>query len=281
VNTPKLKVDIVAGKLPKALQELLLDIKSAVANKKLGVLDTVPLTGPCPISSEENRFVLQDNWKRLVLCTYDEKPLIIKLFNPGSAIRRFHYRHLRKNPLINSYELHEQLLNSGVTVPKVYACGYANSNNLMAFSFLVMEDLRHFPNIDQYLNSALQADSRKNIVAKYIGNKLATAHNIGFFHGDIKPYHVYVDSGDRWMWIDLDDSQIVNPISRKLRIKNLYQTYRYLLKPIAENEVDGFLEAYIESCNPKFSEDIDSIKQEMLAHYDKRIKRAIRRGQRV
>jgi tRNA A-37 threonylcarbamoyl transferase component Bud32 len=278
MNTSKLLIDIVSGEFPEGLEELLLDIKSAVANKKLGVLDTVTQQGICPNNNSENRFVLKDDWKRLVLCTYDEKPLIIKLFNPGSALRRIHYRYLTTNPLIRGYKLHQQLLEAGVTVPKVFACGYVCSNKTPLYSFLVMEDLRHFPNINEYLNSALQADSRKNIVAKYIGNKLASAHNLGFFHGDIKPYHVYVDSGDRWLWIDLDDSKILNPLPHKERVTNLYQTYRYLLKPFAENEIDDFLEAYLESVEPKMNGDKEQIKQEILVHYQKRIKRAERKG---
>ena len=71
------------------------------------------------------------------------------------------------------------------------------------------------------------------------------------------------------LWIDLDDSELRKSLSYRQCMINLYQSWRYLLRPHGINEPDEFIRSYLGFYKKKLP-NAERIIRDVSAYFTKR-----------
>lgn len=243
------------------------------------------------------RHALQ-NKKRVVLATQnlkDEK--IIKLSRRRRTPHWLPIRALKKSSPHYQWSIMNEANARGINTVTFEACGELQFLNGAAFTFSVMKSLRTLPTLPEYL-STLTFDETDNAQGVATASSLCArilldAHRRGFFHSDIKGYHLLVDAASSptlsWIWLDLDDVQLCSRLSQAQVVENLYQMWRYVLEPLGRQSLEVFLEHYLRLYKGQAAVEMltsikrmDTSKLQSLvdAHYRRRVARASRRKAR-
>ena len=246
---------------------LLSNVSGAVESQSLEVLKAVAYGGE---SGHFEDAPTVSTWKRAIVSPVSSN-IVFKLFFPRLLHRRLYYSYLPVNPIHNAYQIHQKLSDTGVRTLKSSAYGYLAGAGSNHFWFIALERLASVISYEEYAKKYIannsQSNTRRNSAQKnlitYVAQRLSDAHNEGFYHEDLKPYHIFIDKASdaiyqdptltsKWLWIDLDDSEVSSgsksEIPYRRRIINLYQSWRYLLLPYGIDRPDGFVSAYLSSC---------------------------------
>lgn len=161
-----------------------------------------------------------------------------------------YYNFVRRDPLLNAYRIHLQLHQSTTIQTSKALCWY--KENRYQFSTLVLEFLEnHIPIIDYLKNQLANGQLSKLQIMHWLALELATTHNQGFFHQDIKPSNLFVNQSSALVWIDLDQAIYQRQLSIEQRVNNLYYTIRYFIFPLDWEYALPFVESYCAYCRAK------------------------------
>lgn len=239
-------VSLHHGTLPPGLNHRLSDIEQLFAARQTHILSAVTQGSNNPLQAFKQRQL-----KRAVcLIEAEHKQYILKLFFLGNLPRRLFYRIFKGDPMRRAYTMHQQLQILSPSTPHAYCCGTIPT---ACCSFLILEPLTGVQPIAELIIPLI---SNPNSIAahrlvRWIAIETAYMHQTGFFHGDIKPSHLYVDTSTAttesfgsFVWIDLDRACFTKRLSTRARINNLYHLVRYCIAPLGWSFVAPFLETY-------------------------------------
>ena len=235
--------------------------------------------------------LIPGKWKRLVvLAETQQQSLVFKLFSPGTWPRRFYYQLCLREPYQHTFALHKRVKESPIRTVEAHCRGQVRDNGLLSYSFIAMEPLGEAVSTEEYIERFLSRNTTENNakthVVRWMAKRLAAMHDSGFFHDDIKPYHIFVDNKpdsiwvnpedtSDWIWIDLDGSLFSKELSLQQRVVNLSQFSRYFLDPMGVDCLDEFLSTYSELTNGRLPE-LSTLKQLVQKRSEKRLKRQAR-----
>ncbi len=285
------------GALAPDLKQELIRLEESIWKGDLEVVSAGPKSIRSAALSSENWNPSTPNrrpkWKRMILrAPKSNLNVVVKLSNEIGLIRRL-YRHvLPTDRNSKAFKFTRELKDSDVTTVPVHSYGHINENGLYRFSFMTMDEIDGLDTLvehlkSEHLKSGLEVTESGEKILRCLAEGLASAHNAGFFHGDIKPYHLYVGSGlgkthelspsiKDWVWIDLDDCLLSSSLTRRQRVINLYQIWRYFLVPLGEKDMDEFISIYLKR-SKEFTIEKGKLKQLVLRHYERRLRRDKRR----
>ena len=244
------------GTVAQEYLDLLQDIPASINKGSLEVINAVA----------SNRDVGQfENapdpkiWKRAIVSPLGSD-IVFKLFFPGSFPRRFYYHYLTENPIRQAYRIHQGLSKTDTRALPSFGYGCFRGKAVAKFWFIAIGRLSSVISFGEYAKRYL-ANAEDTLAAQtdlstYVAKRLADAHSSGFYHEDLKSYHIYIDDNadtsfsnlsqtSKWLWIDLDDSELRKSLSYRQCMINLYQSWRYLLRPHGINEPDEFIRSYL------------------------------------
>ena len=193
-----------------------------------------------------------NNWKRLVLEAPSHQ--IVKLFFPRTMARRFYYSKLRQDPSIAAYRLSIEAAKYGISVAEPIACGQASIPKKPFYSYFISRKISPgillSDYINQYLEKSKEKEKAKAEIFRAVTSHLSDFHLKKFYYYDIKPDHIFVNPEkenvlEELICIDIDDnSRFGKTISKKQRIKNLYQCWRFYIKPLELFSLETFVKEY-------------------------------------
>lgn len=257
-ESPRGVLILKRGALSDRLASNLLSFEDSLSSGSFEVLrrDGSSLASSCrefsPVS--EKRFVVR--------FSEDDEELVIKLSRFRRLLAQLPLRGLRRSAPEAQWAVMGHALQRGVRVAEIKASGLLYSSEFQApvFSFSVMKSLRALPDLTSYLMSILGSSPDKaaarTLIRTYLARKIAEAHMKGFFHSDLKGYHILVDTkgssapgSAEWIWLDLDDVRILRRLSERQCVENLYQLWRYVLMPIDPEGLEAFAEEYLRAAS--------------------------------
>ena len=177
-------------------------------------------------------------------------PRAVKFFTPLGYANRVYYA-VRASPSRQAHELTRRASSGPVMLPHSYGFIDLRDDRSLVRSAQVMELLSDLTSLGSYLSTRLkqagQDSTARRDVIDWLAKQLSSLHQAGFYHPDIKPYHVFVverSDTERLLLIDMDRARLTKALDIDQRAVNLYQLYRYALYDCSESERFHLMEAY-------------------------------------
>jgi len=149
----------------------------------------------------------------------------------------------------SAYRAGLELIERGVATPRPIACGWKMDGLRLERSFIATERIMDAPDLGAKAKKVLASgdESKQKGFIKSLADKLYDMHRKGFYHPDLKDFHIFVrETGDDFelVYIDLDRCKILSNISAPMRHRNLYQIRYYVLNEWPEELRTLFLDEY-------------------------------------
>ncbi|GEM_PF-6612687 len=206
------------------------------------------------VNYPDNKFIKKGlyDWKRAVL----EAPSgrIVKLFFPRTMARKFYYSKLRQDPSIAAYRLSLEAVKHGISVAEPIACGQISLPGKPFYSYFISRKISPgmllSDYINQYLEKSTEKEKAKAEIFRVVTSHLSDFHLKKFYYYDIKPDHIFVNPEkenvlEELICIDIDDnSRFGKELTKKQRVKNLYQCWRFYIKPLQMFSLETFVKEY-------------------------------------
>lgn len=145
----------------------------------------------------------------------------------------------------------------GVPTTEVLAMRSQRKGPFLYRGDLVTREIERSEDMDRYLRAVRQQEgtrvSRKKEVVRSVALLLQRAHLAGLYHGDLNLKNIVIQITGRGVTsylIDLDRAKVIQPLSPKLRIRNLVRLYRsldkqgYLDRVVRPEDLLGFIRLY-------------------------------------
>lgn len=165
--------------------------------------------------------------------TVREQPLVLRHFRRGGMMRHISHRRYPYQPFeytraVREFETLRILHESGLPVPKPYAC-QVQFGWLSYQASLVMQRLPGDTLATRFLAGRLS-----DTIWEQVGRVLASFHAAGVYHADLNAHNILIDSLQRVSLLDFDRARLrATPKKRVLSSwpqKNLQRLHRSLTK---------------------------------------------------
>ena len=176
------------------------------------------------------------------------REVFIKFYIPYGAWRAVKDR-LRSGYSKDAYNIGLKLLERGISTPLPIVCGWKTSGWRIERTFIATECIADTEDLGKKAAKALESNNRteqENFI-KTLAGKLYETHEKGFYHPDLKDFHVLVKDKENdfeLIFIDLDRCRLLPFMPAAYRRRNLYQIRYYALGDWPADLRALFLEQY-------------------------------------
>ncbi|MGK2915526.1 MAG: lipopolysaccharide kinase InaA family protein [Porticoccaceae bacterium] len=205
-------------------------------------------------------------------------PVFVKEFRYRSAFDRI--KHLfRKSRSLRAFEADQLLNREGFATPTTLLTGWRQRGFIRDRFFTITAELSGYDNLYRHLEQLTTTAPRaKRTLIESLARTIATLHNRGIVHGDLRLGNIMACCDNDWRFAFLDNERTrqFSSLPEPLRIKNLVQLNMLTGPTLTRGDRLRFFHAYCASCPGAF--DVALLRQRVVARTRQRLSRLVALG---